>query len=107
MGLPLVGWLVAWNPSDYPWADAPAGAVKVGPWPDTTGWSHPYCNTDGCCRSEWAKWSWERQLKIIFIIFNTLVVRDGIAPLAAHREFLKIDAYRECISPDMEGAAAA
>ncbi len=40
----------------------------------------------------------------LFIDFHTMVVRDGIDPLAAHQEFLKIDEYRERISPDIPGA---
>jgi hypothetical protein len=40
----------------------------------------------------------------MFIDFHTLVVGDGIDPLAAHAEFLKIDEYRRRISPDIDGA---
>jgi hypothetical protein len=42
---------------------------------------------------------------MLFIEFNTIVVRDKIPVEAAHREFLKIDEYRQCISPDIPGAA--
>ncbi len=42
---------------------------------------------------------------MMFIDFHTLIVRDGIDPQAAHREFLKIDEYRRRISPDIDGAA--
>jgi hypothetical protein len=31
-------------------------------------------------------------------------VRDGIDPMAAHREFLKIGEYRRRISAEIEGA---
>jgi hypothetical protein len=41
----------------------------------------------------------------MFIDFHTLVVRDGIDPQAAHREFLKIDEYRKRIAPDTPGTA--
>jgi hypothetical protein len=34
----------------------------------------------------------------VFILFNTLVVRDGIDPEAAHRAFLDIDEYRQYVS---------
>lgn len=44
------------------------------------------------------------QAKILFIDFHTIVVRDGVSPQDAHREFLKIDEYREFISPDIDGA---
>lgn len=41
---------------------------------------------------------------MVFVDFHTLVVREGIAPEVAHGEFLKIDEYRELISPDIQGA---
>jgi hypothetical protein len=40
----------------------------------------------------------------LFILFNTVTVRDGIDVQAAHRAFLAIDEYRKTISPDIEGA---
>ena len=40
----------------------------------------------------------------MFILFNTLVVRDGINPKAAHAAFLEIDEYRMAISPESPGA---
>jgi hypothetical protein len=40
----------------------------------------------------------------VFILFNTLVVRDGIEPAAAHRAFLEIDEYRQHISREKVGA---
>ena len=40
----------------------------------------------------------------LFILFNSLVVRDGIDPQNAHKEFLKIDEYRQRIARDTEGA---
>lgn len=45
-----------------------------------------------------------KQLLGMFLLFNTIVVRDGIDPQRAHQAFLKIDEYRKTISPDMEGA---
>jgi hypothetical protein len=44
------------------------------------------------------------QLLAMFITFNTIVVRDGIDPQAAHRALLTIDEYRQSISRDMQGA---
>ena len=40
----------------------------------------------------------------LFVLFNTLVVRDRIDPQAVHRSFLAIEEYRRTISPDMTGA---
>jgi hypothetical protein len=46
----------------------------------------------------------ERRLLSMFILFNTLVVRDNIDPKAAHTAFLQIDEYRSTISQDTPGA---
>lgn len=103
-------WMVAWIPvHSTPILGAtsgkpPKGAVKVGPWPDETGWSDGYDMTTGCCnfvrhdRDLWEK------VALMFIAFHTLVVGDGIDPKAAHREFLQIDEFRRRISPDIKGA---
>lgn len=40
----------------------------------------------------------------MFILFNTIVVRDGVPVEKAHEAFLKIDEYRKMISPDCPGA---
>jgi hypothetical protein len=45
-----------------------------------------------------------KQLLAMFILFNTLVVRDRIDPFRAHQAFLEIDEYRRTISPDAPGA---
>ena len=45
-----------------------------------------------------------KQLLPMFILFNTLVVRDGISVANAHAAFCTIDEYREAISPDAPGA---
>ena len=95
-------WMVAWTP------DEPE-AVEVGPWPDRTGWS---CRpgrrldfTTGCCELARHDWPEDRKVMMMFIDFHTLIVRDGIDPQAAHREFLKIDEYRRRIAPDIDGVA--
>jgi hypothetical protein len=36
--------------------------------------------------------------------FNAAVVRDHMDPQKAHKEFLKIDEYRDAIAPDIPGA---
>jgi hypothetical protein len=40
----------------------------------------------------------------MFVLFNTLVVRDKVDPQVAHQAFLAIDEYRKTISPDTPGA---
>jgi hypothetical protein len=47
------------------------------------------------------------QLLSMFILFNTVTVRDGIDVKKAHKVFLGIDEYRHAISPDCPGAEAA
>lgn len=44
------------------------------------------------------------QLLAMFILFNTLVVRDRIPVPLAHEAFLNIDEYGKTISPDCPGA---
>jgi hypothetical protein len=46
----------------------------------------------------------DKQLLAMFILFNTLVVRDGIEGGKAHAAFLEIDEYRRALSPDAPGA---
>jgi hypothetical protein len=110
MDLSIDKWMVAWNPKhSTPELDRlgkikPDGAVEVGIWPDKTGWSAPYDSTAGCCESARSGSSLEGKVAQMFIDFHTLVVGDGIDPMAAHREFLKIVEYRGRISPDIKGA---
>ena len=54
-----------------------------------------------------AKMDGTRRLLAMFILFNTVVVRDGIDVKRAHEAFLAIDEYRKTISPDAPGAEAA
>ncbi len=84
-------WMAAWNTG---------GPVKVGPWPDRTGWSDDYEMTTGCCRS---RQDGDR-IALMFIDFHSLVVGYEVDPAEAHREFLKIKEYRRSISPDFPGA---
>jgi hypothetical protein len=50
------------------------------------------------------KWT---KLLGMFILFNTIVVRDHVDPEAVHDSFLEIDEYRAAISPDQKGATEA
>ncbi len=95
-------WMVAWTPGK-------PEAVEVGPWPDRPGWScRPWRRllfTTGCCELARHEWAEDRKVMMMFIDFHTLIVRDGINPQAAHREFLRIDEYRRRTSPDIAGVA--
>jgi hypothetical protein len=56
-----------------------------------------------CCFDRQEKTYWE-QVALMMVDFHTMVVRDGLDPQVVHREFLKIDEYRQFIAPDCEGA---
>jgi hypothetical protein len=116
MDLDLGNWMVAYVPNlrdpKQNWTKkngAPPGAIEVGPWPvpDAYGphdWTLPYRMTDGMCSRRWREADHMTQAFAMFVCFHTAVVRDGIDPQDAHREFLKISEYRRRISPDIEGA---
>jgi hypothetical protein len=89
--------LVAWTPGK----DCQVGPLaKEG----VPAWSRPYCMTGGAAFIHVRKAEPWKQVALMFIEFHTLVVRDGIDPAQAHKEFLKIDEYRQRISPDISGA---
>lgn len=88
--------MIAWDPR--------TDRIQVGPWPDRTGWSRRYLFTDGACTMALHKMAPEVQKAMLFIHFNTIVVRDGVPVAKAHEAFLAIDEYRASISPDIPGA---
>ena len=95
--------MIAWTPVGFE-DRTTCGGVKVGRWPDKTKWSDGYLMTCGACDFDRQKMSKHELEKMMFIDFHTLVVRDGINPKDAHKEFLKINEYRKLISPDIVGA---
>lgn len=96
--------LIAWTPAG--WDSPTAGQVKIGRLLKygESDWAAPYDFTGGAAHMSTRKLDGAEAVARVFIEFNTLVVRDGIDPQVAHREFLKIDEYAEHISPDIEGA---
>jgi len=72
---------------------------------DNAYWSERYAFVTGCCEVDRHDMPLHGKAMMMFIDFHTLVVRDGIEPQAAHREFLKIEEYRKRISPDIGGPA--
>lgn len=95
--------MIAWTPIGFE-DRITCGGVKIGCWPDKTKWSDGYLMTTGACYSERDKMSKHELEKMMFIDFHTMVVRDGISPQDAHKEFLKIPEYRVLIAPDIDGA---
>ena len=78
--------------------------IEIGVHPDTTGWTRKYSRTVGACFLGLRKKSDLERKLMMFIDFNSIVVRDKVDVQVAHRAFLAIDEYRRLISPDMEGA---
>ena len=97
--------MIAWTPRHDFLADRPTfGRVEAGPHPDRGGWSRAFFSTGGACMSDWREADEAGRLALLFILFNTLVIRDEIDPAEAHRAFLAIDEYRAAIPPDQAGA---
>jgi len=100
---------VVWVP-DREWnRDAPnRGAVRVerhgSHWQRTEGDRWMPATSLGAMGEIKIKDDRTKQLLAMFILFNTLVVRDGISVANAHAAFCAIDEYREAISPDAPGA---
>ena len=98
--------IIAWTPTH--WADVrpeTAGKVAVVPFLDQAGLSDAYAMTGGACyvdRHTMPEW---QRIAMLFIEFNTIVVRDGVDAQEAHRAFLAIDEYRARIAPDQQGAS--
>lgn len=98
--------MIAWTPSDFVrhGCEHTLGKVKVGPWPDRTGWSDEYAMTVGACfkdRHDLPIW---QLVAIMFTDFQQIVTAEGMDAMQTHREFCKIDEFRAVISPDIEGA---
>ena len=78
--------------------------VKVGPWPDNTGWAKhtvEYPMSSGACYSDWHDMSHEQLKTMLFIEAIHLIVRDRVDADSVHREFCKIDEYRDGLSGDL------
>ena len=101
--------MIAWTPTGAKFmapCDLPMGSIRVGPHPDAQGhcgWSYNYLNTTGACWGSVAKLESEAAKHWLYNLFAHIVARDGIAPTDAHREFLKIEEYRDGLSDDMPG----
>jgi hypothetical protein len=87
----LDDWMIAWDSGRA----GKVGRVKVGPWPDGTGWSDAYESTSGCCNSGWHSLTREEKLQQLVNGFFVLVLGDRLDPAAVHAELWKISAYRE------------
>lgn len=59
--------------------------------------------TDGACYSRWNGYTEDQRQKALFIVFHTMVVRDGVDPQVAHEALMSIDEYRIMIADDISG----
>ena len=97
--------LIAWTPAHRN-DDPTAGTVKVGPLmsDDMSDWTDSYAYTGGAAYQNRRDLRGDASLKMLFVDFHTLVVRDGIEPQKAHEAFLIIDDYAKIFSSDINGA---
>ena len=88
--------LVAWDPG---------GRVVVAHISERGkgNWWQGCQRTDGACTAAWAAAKGLEMALRVQLLFNSIVVRDGVDPMAAHMAFLEIDEYVERISPDTPG----
>lgn len=93
--------LIAWNPAHLT-DKARSTDVAVGTLLEMgqRDWTAPYLLTGGAAEVSWRQMEGDLMRARLFIEFHTLVVRDGIDPMAAHEAFMAIDEYRASISPD-------
>jgi|SRR4051812_16194257 hypothetical protein len=107
MDLDLDDWIVCWTPT-HAWTGEhkylEPGTILVDRLGSDSYWNDKFLFTGGFCYTDRHRMNLEQQIMMMFIDFHTCVVRDGIDPMAAHREFLKIGEYRRRISPDIKGA---
>lgn len=95
--------MIAWTPKGSNFGGT-AGKVIVVPHPDYGDRAHDYMRTAGACWGYWRDLSSDQRLARMLLEFNTIVVRDGIAPAVAHAAFLEIDEYAEGIVRSLDGA---
>ena len=99
---------IVWFPSGYEVRDAPLIRVER----HGNGWARnsqaqleywmPACSLGvmGTVKTD----TLEKKLLAMFVLFNTIVVRDGVPVGLVHEAFCEIDEYRQAISPDSPGA---
>lgn len=104
-GLRYLEAMIAWTPrSEAEGHRSTVGQVKVGPWPDRTGWSDAFaCHGGGAEVTEHLP-SKARVTAMVLQDFHTLVCRDGMRPRVVHEALLAISEYRRAIDPDIPGA---
>lgn len=99
--------IVVWTPKDEVDAAYP-GSIRIerrdSQWRRTRGDRWVPATSLGAFGEVSTKGDKTAQLLAMFILFNTVTVRDLVTVEDAHKAFLQIDEYRETISPDAPGA---
>ncbi len=72
--------------------------IKVGPGPNSLGWDGAYDCIVGACDTVLHRLTHEERIARVLSYFADLVANHGVDVQAAHREFDKIDEYREGLS---------
>lgn len=88
------GFMVAWTPAGINFVNGPADAIAVGPWPDVTGWADRYMMTTGSCDAGFQNQGPEEKAQQLQSLFVDLVLGSGLNPLLVHREFRKLEIWR-------------
>lgn len=97
----LDNWQVAWTPGFLVRGPttrftATAGGVRVGPFPDVTGWADDYlCADGGPCWSIWPTLTVDQRALEIVDLMYALTVYDSVSDQLVFREFMKITPLRQ------------
>ena len=92
--------MVVWTPKGV-WTDSDV-RVKVVKWPPVNMLHRIHPMSYGACNTEFREASEVEQVARLFILFNTIVLRDGRDPFEVHHAFCEIDEYRENLSPELQ-----
>jgi len=96
--VPLREAIILYNPNPKIAGLPPVAVVPIG-------YDIPeYQCSCGAAYSAWRYCSWPLLVMRLFIEFNTLVVREGIAVDDVHAAFMCIPEYRQLIARDIKGA---
>lgn len=89
--------LIAWPPGSK-------DEIGVGPLlaVGARDWTHPYRYTGGAAFTQTRDKAGVESVAQVFVDFHTIVVRDGLDPVAVHREFPKIEEYADNVSPELK-----
>ena len=87
--------VIAWNRD--------SDDIRVGPWPDETGWTEAYEIMVGANDPVIHRLSPVLLITATLIYFNRAVVVDGIGVKAAHAAFFELESYWSVYRVDPDG----